>query len=39
MTIIIPTNKEKNIIDYDKYFEYHTATITENRDGELSLSI
>lgn len=32
-------NKEQNIIEYDKYFEYHPPTITENEQGELSLSI
>jgi hypothetical protein len=31
--------KEKDIIDYDKYFEYHAPTVTENQNGELSLSI
>jgi hypothetical protein len=32
-------NQEKKIIDYDKYYEYHTITITENNNGELSLSL
>jgi hypothetical protein len=32
-------NQETKILEYDKYYEYHTATITENDNGELSLSI
>jgi hypothetical protein len=31
--------KEKNIVDYDIHYEYHPTTITENKNGELSLSI
>jgi len=31
--------KENIIIDYDKYYEYHSITVTENDNGEISLSI
>lgn len=31
--------QEEKILDYEEYYEYHPVTITENNNGELSLSL